>query len=255
MNRTAVAVELRKTRRARVVPVLAVMVIAVVALSSANLFSDSMRADLSDPSAQPWEQLLLNHVVVAAMTSPVVVAVLASRQVDIEHQGQGWTLARVCGLGPGQLCRAKALVLGAVLTLAVAVQSALVAGAGLLAGVEVAFPAGMWARYTLTLALVNLVVLFLHLWLAARVDNQFVGLGVGLLGAFYAVFALLMPAWVALALPWGHYAAISPLGTGPDGGLAAVTPAYGVLVPYLSAVVVLFAVACRRFDRAEEGPA
>ncbi|MGW9553620.1 ABC transporter permease [Nocardiopsis sp. NPDC055551] len=252
--RMAVGLEVHKTRGLRVWVLCLVMVVAVVALSGMNLFSESAREGFADPTAQPWESLLLNQVMISAMTSPVLVAVLAGRQVDIEHQGQGRFLARVSGLGPGLLCRAKAVVLGLALTLTVVAQCVLILLAGLVVGIEVAPPIALWARYGLFLLLVNLALLGLHLWLAARVDNQLVGLGVGLLGAFYAVYALLMPTWVAYVLPWGYYAAISPVAMAND-QLIEAAPIPWAFALFLCAAAALFLGACRYLDRAEGGPA
>lgn len=252
--RMAVSLEVHKTRGLRVWVLCLVMVVAVVALSGMNLFSESAREGFADPAAQPWESLLLNQVMISAMTSPVLVAVLAGRQVDIEHQGQGWFLARVSGLGPGLLCRAKAVVLGLALTLTVVAQCVLLFLAGLVVGIEVAPPIAVWARYGLFLLLVNLALLGLHLWLAARVDNQLVGLGVGLLGAFYAVYALLMPTWVAYVLPWGYYAAISPVAMADD-RLVESAPIPWAFALFLCVAAALFLTACRRLDRTEGGPA
>ena len=252
--RMAVGLEVHKTRGLRVWVLCLVMVIAVVALAGMNLFSENAREGFSDPAAQPWEQLLLSQVMIAAMTSPVLVAVLAGRQVDIEHQGQGWFLARVSGLGPGLLCRAKMVVLSLALTSTVVAQCALLIAAGTVAGIEGAPPIALWARYGLCLLLVNLALLGLHLWLAARVDNQLVGLGVGLLGAFYAVYALLMPTWVAYVLPWGYYAAISPVAMEGD-RLVESAPVLWAFALFLGVAAALFLGACRRLDRAEGGPA
>ncbi|WP_017603400.1 ABC transporter permease [Nocardiopsis alkaliphila] len=252
--RMAVGLEVHKTRRLRVWVLCLVMVVAVVALSGMNLFSESAREGFADPAAQPWEALLLGQVMIAAMTSPVLVAVLAGRQVDIEHQGQGWFMARVAGLGPGLLCRAKAVVLGVALTFTAVAQCVLLIAAGMVAGIEVTLPITLWARYGLCLLLVDLALLGLHLWLAARVDNQLVGLGVGLLGAFYAVYALLMPTWVAYVLPWGYYAAISPVAVEGDRFVESA-PVPWAFALFLCASAALFLGACRRLDRAEGGPA
>ncbi|MBQ1084457.1 ABC transporter permease [Nocardiopsis sp. B62] len=254
MIHTAVGLELRKTRRLRLWALCLVMVVAVVVLTTMNLGSESTRAGFTDPGAQPWEQLLLNQVLITAMTSPILVAVLAGRQVEIEHQGQGWILARVSGFGPGLLCLAKAVVVGAALTVTVAAQCVLVVAAGAVAGIGSAPPLDLWARYGLCLVSVHLAVLCLHLWLAARVDNQLVGLGVGLLGAFYAVTSLLMPVQAAYFLPWGYYAAISPLAM-EGNHLVAAAPAGWPFALFLCASAALFWAACRRFDRGEGGPA
>ncbi len=247
---TALVLELRKMRRLRVGIVCAVMVAAVVALTCANLVSDTARSGFDDPADQPWESLLMGYVMVSAMASPILVAVLASRQVDMEHQGQGWTLSRVAGFGPGLLCRAKVAALGLVLALAVPAQTALIVMAGLAAGITVPPSPGMWAGYAVRLLLVDLALLCLHVWLAARVDNQLVGLATGMLGAFCGVFSLLMPPALARVLPWGYYAVISPLGMGEEGFLT-VTPGYGWLASFLVAAAVLFGVAGRRLDRRE----
>ncbi|HJE59035.1 MAG TPA: ABC transporter permease [Nocardiopsis listeri] len=252
--RMAVGLEIHKTRGLRVWVSCLVMVVAVVALSGMSLFSESAREGFADPAAQPWESLLLNQVMISAMTSPILVAVLAGRQVDIEHQGRGWFLARVSGLGPGLLCRAKAVVLGVVLTVTVVAQCVLLVLAGTVVGIEVAPPITLWARYGLFLLLVNLALLGLHLWLAARVDNQLVGIGVGLLGAFYAVYALLMPTWVAYVLPWGYYAAISPVAMANE-RLIESAPLPWAFALFLCAAAALFLGACRRLDRAEGDPA
>lgn len=250
MRATAFGLEVRKARRLRVLLVCSVMVAAVTALSCASLMSDTAREGFGDPSAQPWESLLMSYVMVSAMTSPLLVAVLAGRQVDIEHQGRGWTLSQVAGFPPGRLCRAKAALLGLLLAVAVAVQTALVVTAGLAAGITVPLDPGMWVRYAVGLLLVDLALLCLHVWLAARVENQLVGMGVGLLGAFCGVFSLLMPPALARVLPWGYYAVVSPLGMG-DAGFVPVTPGYGWLAVFLVLVAVLFGTVTRRFDRME----
>ncbi|MFW6639729.1 ABC transporter permease [Nocardiopsis algeriensis] len=246
----AAVLEVQKMRRLRVAPMCAVMVAAVTALTCAGLMSDSARAGFGDPAAQPWETLLLSYVLVSAMTSPLLVAVLASRQVDVEHQGRGWMLSQVAGLSPGRLCRAKAAVLGAVLAALVAVQTSLVVAAGLAAGITVPLQAGIWVRYAVCLFLVDLALLCLHIWLAARVDNQLVGMGIGLLGSFCGVFSLLMPPALARALPWGYYAVVSPVAMGED-ALRVITPGYGWLTVFLLVVAALFGAACHRFDRTE----
>ena len=92
------------------------------------------------------------------------------------------------------------------------------------------------------------------MWLAARVDNQLVGSGIGLLGGFYAVFSLLMPAWAAYLTPWGYYAAVSPEAMSED-RLVEAGPVLWLFVPFLAGAAALFWAACRHLDRSEGGPA
>lgn len=110
-----VGLELRKMRRLRTMPILVGLVVAVAALSSASLFSSTTQQTLTNPTATPWAALLLSYTLIAAMTSPILTAVLASRQTDIEHTGSGWILAASAGRTPGSLCRAKLVALALLL--------------------------------------------------------------------------------------------------------------------------------------------
>lgn len=246
----AVALEFLKMRRLRVILIALVLIVAVAALSSASLFSGSTREAFSGPTAVPWATLLLTYTFMAAMTSPILAAVLASRQTDIENTGSGWTLASTAGYTPGMLCRAKLAALAVILFPTVTLQTLLVIGAGTLAGIRVPVDIAPWVGYTVGLLLVDIAFCALHIWLAAKVENQLISVGIGMLGAFIGVFALLMPGWLTRLIPWGYFAMISQVTTsGRDVVYSA--PAYGWITGFLIIVGIAFVVATRRLDRIE----
>ena len=243
------ALELAKMRRLRTVPVAAAVVAATVVLSGINLMSAD-RATFTRPGSHMWEQLLLGYTLMAAITGPVLASVLASRQTDIEHSGAGWTLFATAGRTPGALCRAKLAALAVVVVPAVLVQSLALVAWARLSGVGVPLDAGPWALYTVELMAVDLALCAFHVWLAAVVENQLIGVGVGLIGSFIGVYMLLAPASVARLVPWGYYAVISCARM--EGATARYTaPAPGWVAGFLVLSAVLFAVATRRLDRIE----
>lgn len=248
--RRAIHLEFQKMRRLRTAPVVTMLITAVAALSSASLFSDGTQQTFDDPTASPWAALLLTYTMMAAMTSPILTAVLASRQTDIEHSGTGWTLAATAGYTPGTLCRAKLAALSLVLLPAVIAQTLLVISAGALAGIRVPLDPGPWVGYTLLLLAVNVAFCALHIWLAATVENQLISVGVGMLGAFLAVFSLLMPGIVSRLIPWGYYAMISHAGQ-QGGEVIYLNPPYLWIAGFLILVGAVFAVVTRRLDRIE----
>lgn len=178
--KNSVRLEFRKMHRLHSVFVVISLVVAVAALSSASLFSSGTRETFNDPAAAPWAALLLSYTMMAAMTSPILTAVLASRQTDIEHPALGWILAATAGRTAGGMCRAKLVALTALLFPATVVQSLLVIGLGNFAGIGVPFDALPWAIYTLSLFALNVAFCALHIWLAARVENQLISMGVGM---------------------------------------------------------------------------
>ena len=200
---SSVGIEVLKMRRLRVLLVTALLVIASVALSSINLFSQSTINSFDDPAAKPWAALLLAMALFNALTQPVFVAVLASRQTDIEHSGAGWNLAATSGLTPGALCRVKLAALTLLIVPAAVVQSAALIFVARTVGLSLPLDVGPWVNYTLLLAVVNTTMCAYHLWLAATVENQLVVMSAGLLGGFVGVYMMLAPPALARLLPWG----------------------------------------------------
>ena len=246
---TSMGVEILKMRRLRVLLVTALLLVASIAMSGLELSSLARQGHLSEPSAQPWTALLLSMAMFNALTQPIFVAILASRQTDIEHSGAGWNLAATSGLTPGALCRVKL----AALTLPIA-QSAVLIVVARSMGLSLPLDAGPWVVYTLLLALVDTAMCAYHLWLAAVVENQLVVMSAGLLGGFIGVYMLLAPPVLARLLPWGYYAVITPakvsMVNGHDAYEYISVPA-GWIAGFAALTAVVFTVVTRRLDRIE----
>ena len=102
--------------------------------------------------------------------------------------------------------------------------------------------------------IVDLALCAFHVWLAAVVENQLVGVGVGLIGSFIGVYMLLAPAPVARLVPWGYYAVITPAKVSMVDGHGVheyVQVPMGWIVGFLVLTAAVFTVATRRLDRIE----
>ncbi|WP_307851208.1 ABC transporter permease [Nocardiopsis sp. MG754419] len=243
--------EFTKMRRLRVAPLVLIMVVGVVALTCVTFTAPGFLDSVDDPDARPWHWLLAGLALAVPLVSPILLAVLASRQVDMEHQGHGWLLNQVSGVTPGHLCRVKFLSMGALVAGATLAQSALVVALGRAVGISVDLPLGPWLGYTTAIIVVNLVLFALHLLVAARVPNQLVGLGLGVLGVFVTLAGTGMPLWSAHLLPpWGYYAVATPVDT-DAGGVVALDPPYLSVLSLGIVGALVFLGVTRMFDRQE----
>lgn len=211
---------------------------------------------LPDPSFQPGTEqawnLALNGIAQGSLVaSPLLLAVLASRQIDIEHTGNGWLMSATSGAVPGALARAKFVALGIIVVGAAVLVSAFGLVFGMLTiGGTVPVPWGRWIGVSIAVLVVNLVLLAIHIVLAARVENQLVGIGVGLLGLIFALVASGMPDWADHVLPWGYYTLVMPAeyqGT----TLVQAPPDYVGVAVLGGIAAVLFTLFTGRFDRTE----
>ncbi|MGP9536626.1 ABC transporter permease [Brachybacterium sp. AOP43-C2-M15] len=240
--------EFAKMRHLRIGLTATTMVVAIVALS---LIAVLTSPDFDPGSLRAWYGLLAGMSFGVPLISPLLLAVLASRQVDLEHQGGGWLLQATSGISPGRVCRVKLLALGLVVTAATIAGSGIVLLLGVtLLGLGAPAPLGRWVVCTVCTLVVNLVVLALHVLLSARVENQLVALGVGVLGCIMAIFSQGLPPWAAHLTPWGHYALAQAAGYEGEVLRALPIDVPGIVVLGVVAAV-LFAVLTHRFDRQE----
>lgn len=128
--------EFSKMKRLKTPLILGLVVFAVVALSSASLFSAASAERIANPHGNMWEALLLSYTMMSAMTSPIFMAVLASRQTDIEHGANGWILSGANGISPGQLCRNKFFALALTILPFLLIQTLLIVGIGTAVGIQ-----------------------------------------------------------------------------------------------------------------------
>ena len=125
---TVVMNELAKIRHLRIWVTAIMYLVAVVGLTAFQSLVAGIDEHLADPGGAPGKILLTGLSRAFAMISPVLLAVLASRQVEMEHTGNGWLLSATSGVSPGHLCRAKFIVLGLIVALVTMMQSALLVG-------------------------------------------------------------------------------------------------------------------------------
>src|SRR5699024_555592 len=243
---------------------LAAALAAVVA--GAGLGAGTATPDFDGVSDSSWDTLLLGLGSGFTLAAPLLIALIASRLVDAEHRGGGWLMSATAGVAPGQLCRVKRLALGFLVAGAThltraAFTAALFAGAtvptsaafrpvGFDVRREAAGPAARCLGLSLGVVAVNLALLALPVVLPARVENQLVGMGVGLLGTVLALFSSAVPAPIAALTPWGHYS-LAAASEYVDGQLVARSPEYAAVAGLLGVAAGLCALLTRSFDRQE----
>ena len=210
MSAKIVANEFAKMRHLRIGLLVALLLFGVAGATAFQTFASPMSLRLDDPDGFAWKIMLGNLGFGVIAISPLLLAVMASRQVEMEHLGNGWLLSATSGVTPGRLCRAKFFALGTLVVTATILQSLLLIALGLLAGITSPFPLEHWLGYTASAVVINLAVLAFHLLLSARIENQLVCLGVGVLGILIGTFGLAFPDWLSHLTPWGYYSLAMP---------------------------------------------
>ena len=99
MSARALVNEFAKMRHLHVVFVAGVLLAVVLGI---GLYAGVMNPDFDRTTGTSWT-LLLMGLGSGVMISPLLLAVLASRLVDAEHQDGGWLMSTTSGVTAGEL--------------------------------------------------------------------------------------------------------------------------------------------------------
>ena len=202
--------EYAKMRHLRIGLIAAILLLGVCALTVLSALSSGLVNHRFDADGDGWRLLMVSLHGAVGLTSPLLLAVMASRQVEVEHSGQGWMSSATAGTTPGRLCRAKLLALGLLISPIPAAWGALVVIVGRAVGLTAPVPVPRLLALVPGLAAINLAVLGAQLLASARVENQLGPLALGLIGILLSVFAPVMPLWARYLSPWTAYGLIVP---------------------------------------------
>ncbi|OZF48075.1 ABC transporter permease [Rhodococcus sp. 14-1411-2a] len=244
---TTVRNEFAKLRHLHIGAIAAVSVAAIVGLT----FVGALTATASkDSTTVSWALPLAGLSLAIPVASPLLLAVIASRTMEVEHQSNGWLLNRTNGADRGALVRAKLVSTGLVVAGATVAASAGSVFLGTVIGVTQPLPAALWLGYTAAAVTINLVILAVHLLISARVDNQLVALGIGIVGTVIAICASGFPSWAAHLTPWGYYSLASAADYRGE-QVVTLNPSYASIAALAVVGAVSFWLTTVRLDRQE----
>ena len=104
--------EYAKMRHLRIGLITALLLLGVCSITVLSALNSGLVNHRFDADGDGWRLLMVSLHGAVGLTSPLLLAVMASRQVEVEHSGQGWMSSATAGTTPGRLCRVKLLAWG-----------------------------------------------------------------------------------------------------------------------------------------------
>lgn len=196
---TLLKLEFYKCRRRQVALVCAA-ILAVEAFWMGVFLARSDPEDL----AQGWMLLLYNLALIDAIILPLSVAVLVSRNCELEHKGSTWKLLETMAT-PNQLYTAKLIWGALVLAALLAVRSGVFLAVGIALQFAGPVPWGRFGLFALVSWAVSMMVYALQQGVSLRYANQAVALICGISGSFLGLLSMLFPPALTRCVPWGYY--------------------------------------------------
>ncbi|WP_336249729.1 ABC transporter permease [Stomatohabitans albus] len=205
----ALIIEFHKIKRLRHIRFLLSAIAIIAILSCAGIVTSGLQIDEHVTRTTTWADLLLDYTFIATMISPIMVATIVSRQVDIEHNSHGWNMGRSIGITVERMCSAKLLMLVLLIIPTILLQTLLILGIGYLAHLNGPLSLAHWFSYSGLLITVDIGFMALHIYLSSVVKNQLLSVGLAVLGSFLGAMLMSNTSVIATLTPWGYYTLIA----------------------------------------------
>ena len=173
--------EFFKCRRRKIV-----LVCAAVLAAELLWFGMYLTRQDAEDLVEGWMMLFYNLALIDAIFLPISVAVIASRNCELEHKGATLKLLETM-VTPGRLYCTKMLWGALVLATLLAVRSAAFAAMGAAVHFSGDIPWGKFALFTVISWAVSMMVFALQQGLSLRFVNQAVSLVCGIFGSFIGI--------------------------------------------------------------------
>lgn len=184
------------------------LMIVVEILFSFSTYSSNRNFQemISVKNAPAWENLLSGYGVLNGLFFPILLAVLASRLCDIEHNGNTWKLLCANAEKMETIWKNKLIMLLLFLAAALGGQVLALVYYGKSLGIVAELPVKTIVQFFVASFMVSFTISIIQLLLSFVFANQLIPMAIGMLGAFIGFIATLLPPVIRNILIWGNYA-------------------------------------------------
>lgn len=209
----------------------------------------------TDSPMQNWMALFYNVSTINCVVMPILVAVTASKLVDIEHKGNTLKLLKTLE-GGYRLFNSKFICGILIMIFATLLQGASMIALGALNNYP-AVPYGYFIYFILYTLLINVTLFLFQMILSFQFVNQMIALVVSIAGSFLGLFSLFFGGIISKLIFWGYYGLLSPVAMDWDAASKSVNYHWdSIPLPGILAVtvicIVLYAAGQKSFKLREE---
>lgn len=189
----------------------------------------------ADEPIQNWMALFYNISTLNCVIMPILIAVTASKLVDIEHKGNTLKLLKTLE-GGTRLFNAK-FICGIIMML----FTIIIQGISILVLASINgysdIPHGYLIYFLLYTLFINVTLFLLQMILSFQYVNQMISLVISIAGSFLGLFSLFFGGIISKIMFWGYYGLLSPVGMDWDANSRTVNY-HWASIP-LSSIIIL----------------
>ncbi|UEX89879.1 ABC transporter permease [Staphylococcus ratti] len=202
----AINLEFFKMRRRKfIMPILLITFVGILWFSGISI----KELNITDKKYGIY-MLTSNILTIDSMICPILIGILCSRLVDIEHKGRTFQLLNTSRQSVFNLFTSKinaSLIIIFVISIIQLITILLIANLN-----DVSLEIGVISKFMLSFIITSLFLILIHMALSFFFEKQSISIVSALVGSFLGlVTGGMLPSYIKIFLPWQYYSLLNPV--------------------------------------------
>jgi lantibiotic transport system permease protein len=156
-----------------------------------------------------WENLILNFGVLNGLFFPIIIAVIVSRLIDLEHKENTWRLLLATPIHKASVYFSKLIISFVLLLIPAGISFLSTIIIGNILDFPGSFPFILTIKFVLASIVSSICIVALQLWISLIIKNQAFALAAGIIGSFLGYFGQMFS--VSRLFIWTYPAISNPI--------------------------------------------
>ncbi|WP_101773965.1 ABC transporter permease [Peptostreptococcus faecalis] len=174
-------------------------------LLGANFFNSSFQSTMNN-TGYSWMKIMDSLFIFKCVSNPIFLAVLSSKSIDLENQGNMWQYLKTCNVEFKDIYKYKFIYIFRLYFLYQILEWVMMIGTAKVIGLEESFPIFRMVVYFSSQLAISFMIMTIHYNLAIKYKNQLITISISLLGSIAGVISMLLPRFISYLVPYSWYA-------------------------------------------------
>lgn len=199
-------VERRKYRRLYIPVIFLLFLLIDISMVSLTALNSNFQSTMNQPESHAWYTLMDSYLMAKLIFTPILLAVVISRVVDMENDGDMWKMLKTSGWSMEEIFDIKFFSIFARYIIFQVLEWLIFINIGKKVGIIMQLPIERFTIILISIIAISFFIMTIHYYLALKYENQLIGLAFGVVGSLVGIIGAFLPFSISKLVPYSYYA-------------------------------------------------
>lgn len=209
-NRSLFNLEKKKYKGIKLSLIFLIFLIISIGVIGTTLFSKDFQMTMNS-TGHSWDSIFDGYFIFKVILNPILLALLASKSVELENQGNMWKFLKTCGVDLKEIFIIKLKYIFSLYFLYQLIEWVVIIGIARLIGLKESLPIYKFLIKFFSQLSISFLIMVFHYLLALRFENQLITISVSLIGTLIGIMTLYISKFISYIVPYSMYGLLTGL--------------------------------------------